>query len=565
MMSSSKHSSLKPPADALWFLSLGGTGVFGANLSLYGHGGKWLMVDCGILFGDARTPGIDVMMPDISFVQEHHQDVLGLVVTHAHEDHLGAIPYLASLLRLPVYATPFAASLLRAKFASIKIQERVDIIEFNPGESFTLGPFTVESIPVTHSVVESVMLAIKTSCGHALHTGDWRLDPQPVIGDVSDEARLAALGREGLLAVVGDSTGALVPGKTPSETSVQQTLKNLFGSYDKRIIVTCFASNIERIHSIAVAAKASGRYVSLVGRSLWRNAQIAADLGYLPAFETFLSEYEAMETPRHKIVMICTGNQGERRAALTRIAVFDHSVVELERGDVVMFSSSEIPGNEKDIARTQSLLLARGIKVLAAKNLPAEKGVLHASGHGAREDMETLYRMVSPPCVMCVHGEILHQAEHAQLARACGVPKTIVPLDGEIWRLGPGLQEKVTEVPVGRLGLDGTALRPLDDAVTHARRRMNFNGAIVATIVLDRHGHVAAAPQLALLGLDDAAYGKVLRMTLTDKLEDELARSPRSVLLDDAQTRQLVLNVIRRHMRTQEGKKPVVDVHLVRL
>ena len=550
------------PDDDLLFLSLGGAGTFGANMSLYGHAGKWMIVDCGVMFGDARTPGIDVMMPDISFVEENIKDFAGLVITHAHEDHLGAIPYLASRLRMPVYATPFAIKLLRAKLEAARLPDDVKFITINPkGGTFALGPFEVEAIPVTHSVVESMMLAIKTPSGKALHTGDWRLDDHPVLGGLTDTARLSSLGKEGLLAVMGDSTGALAQGKTPSEISVQETLKNLFGSYDKRIIVTCFASNIERIHSIAAAAKAHGRQVALAGRSLWRNAEIAANLGYLPAFDDFLSEHEAMDMPRGKVVIVCTGNQGERRAALTRIAVFDHPVIELERGDVVMFSSSEIPGNEKEIIRVQGLLLARGIEVLAAKNLSKNQGALHASGHFSRDDLAALYSMLSPPCVFCLHGEPLNQAEHARLAKACGVPKAIVPTDGEVWRLRRGSFEKIDEVSVGHWGLDGATLRPLNEDIFFARRRMNFNGAIVATIVLDRRGQMADAPQLALLGLEDSE----LHALLTDKLYEALERSPRSVLLDDEQVKALVVGMIRRHMRAQEGKKPVVEAHLVRL
>lgn len=554
----------RPPEDALWHVPLGGSGEIGMNLNLYGTAGKWLMVDCGIMFGDDTTPGIDIITPDITFISERREDLLGIVITHGHEDHLGALPYLWNDLRCPVYATPFAAAMLRGKFAQAGLQGQVDLIEIPVGGSFDLEPFKIEMVHVTHSVPEAHMVSIKTAHGTVLHTGDWKLDEEPIVGLLTDENRIQELGKEGLLAVVGDSTGALANRRTPSEVEVQRGLKKVFEGCKQRIVVTCFASNIARVKSIAIAAHKHGRYVSLVGRSLWRNAEIASDLGYLPEFKQFLSEHEAMQAPRDKIVMICTGCQGEKRAALSRLAVFDHPVVELDRGDTVFFSSFDIPGNEKDIARVQNLLLSQGVLVVTSKHM-TDSTLIHASGHASRLDMVQLYQWTHPQLVVCVHGELMHQTEHAKIAQEVGISETIIPQNGQILRLGPGLHEVVGEVQVGRWGLDGKNLRALDKTVAKHRRKMNFNGVAVVTLALDRRGMVACDPQVTLFGIDDEKTLVILREDLATAVLDEVEKMPRSTLLDDAAIKQSIMQIVRRQLHETQGKKPVVDVHLVRV
>jgi len=559
-----KKDLYHPPEDALWLLPLGGAGEIGMNLNLYGTAGKWLMLDCGIMFGDETTPGIDVITPDISFIAERSQDLMGIVITHGHEDHFGAIEHLWSRLKCPVYATPFPAEMLRAKFAQAGLKGLVNLIEIPVGGSFEAGPFAVEMIPVTHSVPESHIVAIKTQFGTVLHTGDWKLDEDPIVGLPTDEVRLRELGHQGVLAVVGDSTGAMSTVHTRSETIVQHDLADVFGSYPKRIVVTCFASNIARIKSIAAAARAQGRYVSLVGRSLWRNTEIAASLGYLPEYEDFLSEHEAMLAPRDKIVMISTGCQGERRAALSRIAVFDHPIVQFERGDTVIYSASEIPGNEKAISRVQNLLISQGVQVVTANYPPVGK-VLHVSGHAGRPDMATLYEWTHPKSVIAVHGELRHQTEHVELVHSLGIERTMIPTNGQILRLGPGLQEVVGEVQAGRWGLDGRNLRPLDQKVTQHRRKMNFNGAVVVTLALDKRGLMVNDPQVTLLGIDDDKTLVSIREELVQVIQDGVERMPRSTLLDDAAIKQSIMQIIRRQLHETQGKKPVADVHLVRV
>lgn len=554
-----KKDAYRPPEDALWFLPLGGSGEIGMNLNLYGTSGKWLMVDCGIMFPDETMPGIEVITPDIAFIAQRRDDLVGLVITHGHEDHLGAIERLWPDLRCPVYVTPFIGEMLRGKLAQAGLEGQVKLIDIPVGGGFTAGPFSVEMVPVTHSIPESHMIAIKTAQGTVINTGDWKLDADPVIGRLTDEDKLQELGREGVLALVCDSTGAMLAEDPPSEKEVQKSLKELFGSYKNRIVVTCFASNIARIKSIALAAHDHGRYVALVGRSLWRNAEIAEGLGYLPEFKRFLSEHEAMQAPRDKIVMICTGCQGEPRSALSRIALFDHPAVELDTGDVVIYSSREIPGNEKAIGRIQNLLLKQGVEIVTR-----EQAFVHASGHASQPSIRKLYEWVRPQLSVPVHGELRHQTEHARLARDLGGSDVIIPTNGDIVRLGPGVHEVVGHVQAGRWGLDGKILRALDETSLRHRRKMNYNGVAVITLPLDRHGIVSDDPQITLLGLEEEKALDELRENLVEAILDDAEKLPRSTLLNDDAMKSAVVRTAKRFLHETNGKKPMIEVHLVR-
>ncbi len=557
---SSRQKLHSPPDDALWFLPLGGAGEIGLNLYLYGTAGKWLMVDCGVIFGDETTPGIDILTPDISFIAERQADLLGLVITHGHEDHIGAISLLWPQLRCPIYATKFTAELIRNKLAYEDLLPLAKITEIPSGGSFEVGPFKGDFIPITHSIPESQMLALKTAYGTVLHTGDWKFDPDPVIGGTSDIGKLQALGDEGVLAVVADSTNALVSGHSGSEQEAQDAFMRLFPTIDQRVIVTCFASNIARIRSIAAAAKHAGRYVTLVGRSLWRNTEVAFECGFLPEFNDFLTENEAMLSPRSKIAIIATGCQGEARAALSRMAMDDHPEVDLEEGDTVVFSSRDIPGNEKDIARLQNNLIAKGLRVITA----SDEGV-HVSGHAARDEMTQLYAWTRPHLVLPVHGETRHQAEHVRIAESCSVPHTLVPSNGQIIRLGPGVHEVVAEVPCGRWGLDGKVLRRLDTGASKDRRKMGFNGAAVVTLVMDARGKVLGDARVSVMGLTDGEQQTALQGNLAALCHDVVEEMPKSSRIDDAAVRHAVALAVRRRINEIHGKKPVTDVHVVRV
>ena len=559
-MSTSKHPH-SPPDEALWYLSLGGAGEIGMNLSLYGTQGKWLMVDCGVTFGDDTTPGVDVIMADASFIIERKDDLVGLVLTHGHEDHIGAIEHLWPQLQCPIYATKFTAEFLRNKLGYTNYQRNVKIHEIPTGGNFEVGPFKGEYISVTHSIPEAQMLILRTKNGTVLHTGDWKLDPDPVLGNVSDTEKLRALGEEGLMAVIGDSTNATVPGRSGSEMSVQKEFFNLFPTIEQRIVVTCFASNIARLKSIAAAAKRSGRYVTLVGRSLWRNAEVAEECGYLPEFNDFLSENEAMLSPRNQIVIVATGSQGEPRAALCRIAVEAHPEVELDSGDTVIFSSRVIPGNEKEIAHLQNNLIAKGMHVITSEDNHA----VHVSGHPAQEEVRQLYQWTKPHLVVPVHGETRHQNANAQIAKECDVPHTLVAEDGKIIRLGPGIHEVVCEVKNGRWALDGKVLRHIDHNVAKDRKKLAYSGASVVTLVMDAKGKVVRDPQVSLMGLIEGEGDHKLQGILSAIAQDAVEQMPKSTRIDDAAVRHAVSAAVRKHINEVHGKKPVMDVHVVRV
>lgn len=549
-----------PPDDALWYLSLGGAGEIGMNLSLYGTAGKWLMVDCGVTFGDDTTPGVDVIMPDIAFIAENRDDLVGMVVTHGHEDHIGAIEHLWSQLKCPVYATKFTAELIRNKLGYSDLIRKVKIIEILPGGKFEVGGFNCEFVPVTHSIPESQMLVLHTKHGRVLHTGDWKFDPEPIVGPVSDTNRLKQLGAEGVMAVVGDSTNALIPGHSGSERIVQDEFNRLFTTIEKRIVVTCFSSNVARLKSIAEAARKCGRYVTLVGRSMWRNAETAADCGYLPEFDDFLSESEAMSSPRDKVVVVSTGCQGEPRAALWRIADESHPEVALDRGDTVIFSSRDIPGNEREIAKLQNKLIAKGLHIITASDLP-----VHVSGHPAQDELTQLYQWTRPQLVMPVHGEARHQAEHARIAQECQVKHTLIPANGQIIRIGPDRHEVVAEVKSGRLALDGKVLRVLDHSIAKDRKKMAYSGAAVVTLVMDERGKVLREPQISLMGLLEGEGETDVHGHLSAIAFDAVENMPKSARLDDAAVRHAVALAVRKHLNETHGKKPITDVHVVRV
>ncbi len=530
------------------------------NLNLYGHRGKWLMVDLGISFADDTMPGLDVIMPDPTFIREQRDNLVGLVVTHAHEDHLGAIQYLWPELRCPVYCTPFAASVLRAKLYERQLANDVPIHEIPMGGRFTLGPFDVEFVTVTHSIPEPNAIAIRTSAGLVVHSGDWKLDPAPIVGAVADEARLRALGDEGVLALVGDSTNALVPGRSGSEAQVRAALTELLGGFENRIAVTCFATNVARLESIAVAAAANNRHVALVGRSLWRINEAARANGYLAGVPAFLTEHDAGYLPRDKLVMICTGSQGEPRSALARIAGGDHPQVTLERGDTVVFSSREIPGNEQAIGRIQNQLVNRGVEIVTADN-----AFVHVSGHPAQDELVQMYQWVRPQVAVPIHGEQRHQLAHAKLAQSCQVPHGIIASNGDVVRLAPGMVEVVAQVHAGRWAIDGKRLTPLDTGLMRARNRMVHNGAAVATLVMNTKGELVTAPQVAVMGLLDSEADHDALLDVVDAVREAIAAMSKSARQDDALVKDAARIAVRRCFNISHGKKPVTEVHLVRV
>jgi ribonuclease J len=546
--------------SALFFVPLGGTGEIGMNLNVYGYGGDWLILDCGVTFGDDTQPGLEVVMPDPGFIVERRDRLLGIVATHAHEDHIGAIPYLWPQLRCPIWATPFTASLLRAKLIEAGLADRVRINVVPMSGRFTIGPFDLELITLTHSIPEPNAVALRTPVGTVLHTGDWKFDPNPLIGSTSDEAALRRLGDEGVLAMVGDSTNALRPGTSGSEADLRRSLIDLVGRYDARVAVACFASNVARLETIARAAAAHGRDVALVGRSLWRIDKAARENGYLADLPRFLTEDEAGYIPRDRIVLICTGSQGEPRSALARIAHENHPNVVLETGDVVIFSSRIIPGNERSINRLQNALVRLGIEIVTE-----EDHFVHVSGHPARDELVRMYQMVRPRVAVPVHGEARHLIAHAELAGECQVQQPLVIQNGDMVRLTPSGAAVVDEVPVGRLASDGKGLLPLDGTALKERRRVTFNGSAVATLVLDGQGRFVAPPTISVIGVVEAAVADTAAPFLRGAVERAIEELPAGLRRDDEAVRDAARRVLGRALKERFGKRPLLEIHLVRI
>jgi ribonuclease J len=543
--------------DGLAFLPLGGTGEIGMNLNLYRLDGRWLAVDCGIGFGGVDLPEVDVMMPDPAFLAERRDRLVGLVLTHAHEDHLGAVPWLWPQLRCPVYATPFAAAMLRRKLAEVQLLNEVPLHVVQPGGSLELPPFSLRFLRVTHSIPEAHALAIRTPYGTVLHTGDWKLDPDPLVGPPTDVAALAALGEEGVLAMICDSTNAMVEGHSGSEGDVRRALTALVRDLKGRVVVTCFASNVARVESVALAARAAGRTVAVVGRSL-RNLEVAArECGYLKDIPAFMSEDDAADIPDDNLLMLVTGSQGEPRSALARIACDTHPRVELGEGDTVVFSSRVIPGNERAIGTMQDNLVRRGVRLMTDAD-----HMIHVSGHPARDELRRLYRLIRPRFTVPVHGEWRHLSAHAALAREGGV-KAVMVEDGDILNLAPGTPSVVDSAPVGRLVADGNRLVPMLGSVLGARRRMLYNGVVLASVAMDDSGRVLGPARLSAPGLfeaDDPETGR-----LAEEFVEAIEDLPVAVRRDDAALIEAGKAVLRRALGKRLQKRPMVDVHLLRI
>jgi ribonuclease J len=545
--------------DELVFLPLGGAGEIGMNLNLYGYAGKWLMVDLGISFAEEDLPGVEIIMADPSFIAARKDDLVGLIVTHAHEDHIGAIQYLWPRLMCPVYTTPFTAAVLRLKLAETGLLGQVPIIEVPLSGHAQIGPFAVDFVSLTHSVPEPNALVIRTPAGNVFHTGDWKFDPNPIVGRPTDFNRLHMIGELGIDALIGDSTNALRPGDSGSEADVRSSLVELVGRFDGRVAIACFASNVARLHSAAAAAEANARSSALVGRSLWRMHEAAQANGYLKGLPTFLRDEAAMELPREHTLLICTGSQGEPRSALARIANDDHPAVTLEAGDTVIFSSRVIPGNERAIGRLQNQLAKRGIDIITD-----DDHFVHVSGHPAQEELARMYHMIRPRLAVPVHGEERHLIAHAKLAKDCQVPEALVIRNGQMVRLAPGPGKVIDEVDTGILGLDGKGVVSLDGGPVRDRARMTWNGSAVATVVIDARGKLAVRPLLTAHGVVDEA-DEVAISAVEEAIKRALEGLAPHERGDDEAVREKARAAIRRSFSQSHGKKPVTDIHVIRV
>lgn len=550
--------------DAIYFVPLGGCGVFGANMALYGYNDQWIMVDCGMGFADETMPGVDILLPDPAFAEKLGSKLLGTVLTHGHEDHIGAIDSLWPRLKTKLYATRFTSERIRQAVSETTWGNQVQVEVVPDRGNIKLGPFDIQFIRMAHSIPEANALAITVAgVGTLVHTGDWKIDEDPVEGNMTDGDILQKIGDAGVLAVLGDSTNAMVPGHSGSERMVAENLVEVFSEFKTgAIVVSCFSTNVARLHSIHQAAQKNGRAVCLVGRSLWNVDEAARKSGYLKGIPPFLDDEEADLSPVENIVYVCTGSQGEPRAALTRISNDDHPALKLAENDVVIFSSRAIPGNERAIDRIKNRLLIKGVNVITDRDAP-----IHVSGHPYREELKQLYKWLKPQIVVPVHGERMQMEKHAELARECGVSATIIPQNGNVIELSKRGVQLLGEVHHGILAIEGSRIVAVDHEAILTRKRMMWNGSAVVTAVVDADGDFVADPKITALGLlDENSETDAKHLTeLVKEIRSKVQNMPKPRRRDDIELSEEIRVTARRFFSDRFDRKPQTRVHLVRI
>lgn len=539
------------------FVPLGGSNEIGMNLNLYHYQGKWLIIDCGIGFNDGFIPGVDVLLPNIDMIEPIREHLVGMIITHAHEDHVGAVQYLWPEIKCPIYTTPFTAAMLKPKLSDEGLRGQVPVHEVKAGVEYTLGPFRFEMVPITHSIPEMHAVAVKTDAGTVMHTGDWKLDANPCVGVTTDEETLRRYGDEGILAMVCDSTNVFVEGESGSESDVRASLTDIIRECEQRVVITTFASNIARLETVIRAAIAAGREVALAGKSLWRVTQAAKESGYLLDLPPFLTDSQGMDKPRDRVVFICTGCQGESRAALSKVARGDHPAIRLSKGDTVIFSSRTIPGNEPQIGWVQNRLVEQGLELITDYN-----GFVHVSGHPARMELERMYALVRPKIAIPVHGERRHIHEHAKLAKSLQVPETVEPQNGSVVLLKEGDARVIGFTESGYLALDGTSMLDTNSPVLKTRRKIRDDGFMLVSFVLNKQGQLASEIFISSPGILDAADDKDLLESIAEEIAEVISKAnPKS----KRSLPEAVRSVMRRTINDELGKKPVLDVHIHQL
>ncbi len=551
----------KTKSDELVFLPLGGSNEIGMNLNAYGFGPdgdrKWIVVDVGVTFaGEEGIPGVDLILPDPEFLETNKDDILAIVLTHAHEDHIGAMGWLWPRFPAPVYATPFTAHLLRDKLRERGIERKVPLHEVPLKHRFQIGPFDIEYVTLTHSIAEPNGLAIHTPLGTVMHTGDWKIDIDPLIGEQTDSARIRQIGDDGVLAMICDSTNVFSDGEAGSEAGVRDGLFEAIAEQKGKVAVACFASNVARILSTVEAATAAGRSVSLIGRSMLRITGAAKAVGLLQD-ATFIEPEMARHLPDNKLLYLCTGSQGEPRAALARIAEGNHPFVTLGRGDTCLFSSREIPGNERAILELQNKLAMRGVYIITGKDRH-----IHVSGHPCRDELRAMYEMVRPQIAIPTHGEQRHLMEHAKFALSLQVPEALAVKNGDMIRLAPGPAVVIDEVPNGRLLVDGDAIIAADSDTIRDRIRLGEHGYVMVSIAIDAKGRIKAGPDVRARGLSERngspAEGRLEQ--LADAAEEAFNRLKPDQRMDEETAEGFVMRAVRKACDRIFGKRPIVDV-----
>ena len=553
--------------NELVFLPLGGSNEIGMNFNLYGfgpaHDRKWIIVDLGVTFGDLTTPGVDLILPDPAFIEDYADDILGIVLTHAHEDHIGAVAWLWPRLRAPLYATPFTAYLLREKLREAGLTGEAPITEVPLGGSVSLGPFEIELITLTHSIPEPNGLAIRTPLGTVLHTGDWKIDPDPLLGAPTDEAAIRKLGDDGVLAMICDSTNVFVDGESGSEADVRDALAKLISELKGKVAVGCFASNVARMDSVIRAAEANGRRVCLLGRSMHRMAAAARSVGLFAGLKDFVNENEAGYFPPDGILYLCTGSQGEARAALSRISEGTHPHVTLGQGDACIFSSRVIPGNEVAIRNLQNRLADRGVRLYTDYDHPG----IHVSGHPCRGELARMYSWARPQVAVPTHGERRHLLEHVAFAKDLQVPQALAPRNGDMIRLAPGRAEIIDEVPSGRLFVDANVVTVEHGEALRERRHAAHNGVVTIALALDGRGRISSGPQVRAIGMpsdEDYPLEEALD-DLAEEAERALKRLNPNDLGEDEAVESALSRAVKKACQRIWGRRPVVETTVLRL
>jgi len=544
----------------LVFLALGGLGEIGMNVYLYGYGPpsarKWLMVDLGITFPHEAEPGADVVLPDLRFIAAERASLAGLVLTHAHEDHIGAVIDLWPQLGCKIFATPFTAGMLRSKLAEFGRDKNLPINVVPLGSRLEIAPFDVEFVTLAHSIPEPSGLAIRTPSGVVFHTGDWKFDATPFLGDASDAGKLKALGDEGVLAMVCDSTNAMREGRSPSETDVAASLAKIIAKAPRRVAVTTFASNVARIKAISDAARQANRKLAVAGRALHRVISVAMDTGYLPENFSYVDQEHYPELAYDEAVLLCTGSQGEPRAALARIAEGEHPHIKLDKGDLAIFSSRTIPGNEKAVGKVHNNLARLGVDLITDN-----EGLVHVTGHPRRDELKEMYGLLRPKIAVPMHGEARHLKEHARLALEAGAGKAYVLTDGEMLKLAPDPSGIIDEAPVGRLYRDGNLIVPDAEGPVRARRKLSFSGVAVIAIVASQRGDILAEPEVVLEGVPLATEdGDSMRERVLDAIDGTVRSIPPKRRGDLEMVRDAIYRAVRSTIHEAWGKKPVVKV-----
>lgn len=549
----------------LVYCSLGGAGEIGMNLNLFGYGKpgeyKWIIVDIGVTFSDDNIPGIEVILPNPEFIADQKENLLGIVLTHAHEDHVGAIAHLWPMLECPIYATPFTAAIVREKFKELKINIGSHLKIVKLGGNVKLGAFEIDYVTLTHSILEPNGLAITTPEGVVLHTADWKIDDDPLIGEKTDIKKLTEIGKKGVLAMVCDSTNIFNLGSSGSESLVRTGLFTVLEKMKNRIVITSFASNVARMETVFKVAEKIGRQVCLVGRSMNRIYQLARQCNYLQDIKVPIDVRDSKKIPKNKIVFLCTGSQGEQRAALARIANGTHPDLQLEKDDNVIFSSRIIPGNEKRLFKIFNDFSKNDINVLSEEN-----SMIHVSGHPARDDLKKMYNWIKPKILIPVHGEQRHMTEHINFAKEMGVKFPIKVSNGEIIRLSPGEPKVVDKVTWGRIYLDGKVLIDNDSPVLKERRNMAANGYMEITVLISKNGQIKNNPVITLKGIplidDDASE-------IEYDLEDIVMDTCKTFNLNNSKQEKNLIDTLKGNCRKlindKSGKKPLVNINLVRL